>query len=106
MATDDTDKEIQNPMKHTIHESRKSFLKWAMAGQRVKSDTPPDVHHRTTSKQPHSQMSSRPPAFVKIIKSRDGLLPRNVVRSRGGAKVASKGKVIPSQDYADYLYNQ
>lgn len=55
----------------------------------------------------HAQMASlHLPAFLGMIKSHDGLLPRDVGRSNGGARVASKGKVIPAHRYAAYMADE
>lgn len=112
-------------MKQEKHENRKSFSKWAMPWQREQTQSAealdlrrikalaqgrkthlPNIG-RNNGPLKHSapaQMESRPPAFVRMIKSRDGFLPRDVGRSNGGAKVASRGNVIPSYAYCPRGY--
>ena len=110
-------------MKQTKHEQRKSFQKWAMPEQRTQTEASEMLDLRRVKafaqgrkthipnigknngriKHAHAQPAGNPPAFVAMVKSRDGLLPRNVGRSNGGARVSSKGQVISAQVYSDYL---
>lgn len=41
-------------------------------------------------------MLSNPPAFVRMIKGHNRLLPRDVGRSRKQIRIPSKGRVIPN----------
>jgi len=80
-------------MKQIKHESRKSFKRWAMTGQRTESFTPKFIN-RTKRVVSYSIRSNHPPAFVGMIKGHNRLLPRNANRSRGVAKIASKGRAV------------
>ncbi len=109
-------------MKHTKREQRKAFRKWAMPEQRTQTMDMEKLNARRFHAEmiggarpenigknngrlnhAHAQPVGKPLAFVAMVKSHDGLLPRNVGRSNGGATVPSKGKKIPAHLYSAYL---
>lgn len=110
-------------MKHTKHENRKSFAKWGMTAQLTmtrdaerllerrqvallndKPITNIGKNNGPLKNSHHAQIASqRLPAFLKRVPGHNRMLPRNVGRSRGGVRVGSKARVIPSEHYAAYL---
>jgi hypothetical protein len=107
-------------MKYEQHEERKSLDKWAMPGQRVLTQDMQALERRRLKAMmagkpfdnigknngplkhsvPGQIASQHLPAFLGMIKGHDRFLPRDVGRSNGGARVPSKGKIIPAHQYS------